>query len=94
MPCRAWMVRTKLLASLRESKVPPSSHAVPRRATRKDRHLQVALLEVDPVEVGDLVLPPRGRRERGGYLTDALIVEVQAWHRVMGPGLRRLLLDR
>ena len=55
--------------------------------------LQAALLEVDPVEVGDLQLAAGRRLQLAGIADDVATVEVQPWHGVITLGLLGLLLE-
>ena len=75
-------LRTKLLASMSESNVPVSSHAVPRGSTSTCSRPARGR----PVDVGDLVLAARRRLEVAGDLDHVVVVEVQPRHRVVDFG--------
>src|SRR5690606_16150600 len=51
-------------------------------------------IEVRPVHVGDLQLPPFRGPDLAGDLDYVVVVEVEPGHGVVGPGVLRLLLDR
>ena len=56
--------------------------------------MEAALLEVAPVEVGDLQLAARRGLELGGVLDDVVVVEVEPRHREVALRVLRLLLQR
>ena len=66
----------------------------PGGATREDLDAQPALLEVDPVEVGDLQLAARGRLQLVGVIDDVVAVEVEPRDGELTLGLGGLLLQR
>ncbi len=55
--------------------------------------VEVAGLQVDAVQVGDLELAARARFQVARELDDAVVVEVEPGDRVVGLGLRGLLLQ-
>src|SRR4029079_17187746 len=61
---------------------------------REHLDLELATVEVDPVEVGDLELATGRRSQAAGEVDDLVVVEVEAWHGVRALRLRRLLLQR
>jgi hypothetical protein len=74
---------------------PPEGPRVePCGAAGEDGHGELAALEVDVVDPGDLQLSPGARLELAGHLDDGVVVEVDAGNGVAGLGLGRLLLDR
>ena len=66
----------------------------PREAAAERHHAEQAVLEVHPVEVGDLELTAGARARPPRKIAHARVVEVQARYRVGALGVRWLLLDR
>jgi hypothetical protein len=71
--------------------VPVSSQANPRPRSISD---DLALVQVDVVQVGDLQLAAGAGLQVGGVGDDIIVVHVQAGDGQVGFRLRRLLLDR
>src|SRR5262249_38473323 len=65
----------------------------PGEAAAEHFDVELAPLEVRPVDVGDLQLSPRGRFQAGGKVEDPVVVEVQPGHGIAGSRPSRLLLD-
>ena len=66
----------------------------PRRAAGEHLDRQPALVQVDLVDLGDLVLAARRGFQRPRDLDDVVVIEVQARHRVVRLRGGRFLLDR
>lgn len=66
----------------------------PREAAAERHHAERAVLEIHPVEFGDLELTAGARAHPPRKIAHARVVEVQARYRVGALGVRRLLLDR
>lgn len=73
---------------------PHGAGVEPREAAAERHHAERAVLEVHPVEVGDLELTAGARAHPPRKIAHARVVEVQARYRVGALGVRRLLLDR
>ena len=56
-------------------------------------HVQCTLVQIYPVQVGDLQLAPGGWLQRLGALHDLLVIEVQAGDGIVALGLFGLFLD-
>src|SRR5690625_1951561 len=65
----------------------------PGRPARQHLHVQVATLQVHPVDVGDLILAARRRREVSGNLYDIVVIEVHPRYCERALRLCRLFLD-
>src|SRR5690606_15986814 len=58
-----------------------------------DFHAQAALFEIDAVDIGDLVFAAGGGLEFAGDIHYAVVIKIEAGHRVVGFRMRGLLHD-
>ena len=65
----------------------------PGESLAEELDVQLLLVQVDPVEVGDLVFSPGGRREFFCIIDDAVVVEIEAGHAVVALGVLRFFLN-
>src|SRR5262249_21016580 len=70
-----------------------SPHIQPRHAPPQQFYAQGALRQIGFIDIGNLELPTGRGCELGGNIHDLIIVKIQANHRVIGSGIRRLFFE-
>ena len=70
-----------------------SPRVKPREPLSKKLDMQIALLKIDPVEIGDFKFPTGRWLEPSGKLHDAIVVEVESRDAIVALRLRGLLFD-
>src|SRR5690554_4451716 len=70
-----------------------SARVKPGKATSKQFHVQITLLQIGAVNIGDFQFAPIAGFNLPGNIDNAVIVEVQPGHCVIGFGLDRLFFN-
>ena len=65
----------------------------PGEALPEQLHMQLVVLQIDPVQIGDLIFAAGGRLQAFGVLHDAVVVKIQAGHAVIALRMGGLFLD-
>src|SRR5260370_20297157 len=80
-----------VIASLEQARV--RAGAEPSHAAAEQFYMQLFLLQIEQIQIGDLEFATRRRAQRSAKIDNPLVINIEARHREMTLGLLRFFLE-